>query len=57
MVICIMKGYEKYYSNFDVKPPGIYFESYGPIRLIGAEYKLNTYLSLTEYNNKYAGLG
>jgi hypothetical protein len=62
MVMCIeISGQEldKYFSieNFDKNPPGLYFENYEPTRLIGAEYKLITYLSLAEYNKKYNELG
>jgi hypothetical protein len=51
--------FDKYFSieNFDKNPPGLYFENYGPTRLIGAEYKLIMYLSLAEYNKKYNELG
>lgn len=37
--------------------PGIYCENLGPVRLIGAEYKIVTYLSLSDYNRKYELLG
>lgn len=52
-------NYTQYFTieNFGVNQPGIYFENYGPTRIIGGEYKLITYLSLVEYNSKYEELG
>ena len=37
--------------------PKIYYENYGPTKLIGGHYKIITYLSLDEYNKHYEGLG
>ncbi|XP_025203228.1 uncharacterized protein LOC112600257 [Melanaphis sacchari] len=36
---------------------GLHYENLGPVRIIGAEYKLITYFSLKEYNAKYEILG
>lgn len=51
--------YRKYYSieSYESNPPGLYVKNYGPKELIGAEYKLINYLSLKEYDKKYADLG
>jgi hypothetical protein len=38
------------------KAAGLYFENFGPTRLIGAEYKLINYLSLEEYDKRYVDL-
>lgn len=44
-------------EEFGRRNPTLYFESYGPTRLIGGRYKVVTYLSLEEYNKKYETLG
>lgn len=51
-----------YTQHFAIKKFGqrnltLYYENYGPTRLIGEHYKVVTYLSLKEYNKKYKTLG
>jgi len=50
-----IKDHSEHFSieSFDINKPGYYFENYGPTRLVGGEYTLMAYLSLTEYNEKY----
>lgn len=41
------------YENY----PTLYFKNFGPTRFVGGHYKVITYISLQEYNAKYATLG
>jgi len=37
--------------------PTVYYENYGPLRIVGGHYKIVTFLSLEEYNTKFISLG